>query len=723
MHEPMQPIPARSPAVKCAIVACLALLGPAASGEVRAQATTTAPGRVPQTRPASPAGLAARVPSNVALFLQARGMVSGPAPASSPGLTAGVLDLVRARVTGNALVGSGLPELFASAVGLDDPVTVRVLFAAPLAVAADGWSGLSDAIFLSSPPDAAALEARFARTHRPLATSPGLRRYALGNGHELACDGRVVIIGRAKKTSLYTRTLELLERGGPALADQPEFVERTAGLSSESQLVVFVGRSGGAEGQNPLAAWWPDTWPRIKTVSLGLVWGRQGPLVRVSARLDPEGPALTRSEPPIQVIRRLPASVLAAWTQAVDYVGDVRRLQARLATDPEGFRLAALEAGLEPGAIESRLLRHLVGDTVFVIDQVVVRPVEAREQAEQLILPGAGLLVETDDPDAVAGALPVLVSNLVKLLEGPRRPEPGVAPTQELLSPGGPVIYSVPVGRLLDGKSRCDFLEALELSWTVVDRWVIVGGSRGTVRRLAEARRGAGPLLDIGDLDQTVERVAERGGQPRRVMYARPRGCGLMIDSWLAHVGRHHREMLEPQWWDNLLRRRRAMGKQMGILGRADSGTVEVVDALPDGPARDLLKPGDRILSVDGATLDAANPLRSLRELVAGRSRDQVVLVVRRGEVRQQVAITMPREYADDGLRSPVELLKRLADASRLFGSASYVLWQPKPDVVDIQIDFRVGAATQPAATQPAATRPAASRGADASHSSPGAPR
>jgi hypothetical protein len=171
--------------------------------------------------------------------------------------------------------------------------------------------------------------------------------------------------------------------------------------------------------------------------------------------------------------------------------------------------------------------------------------------------------------------------------------------------------------------------------------------------------------------------------------------------------------MLQAQWWERILRRQRAMGKQVGILGRADHGTVEVVDALPNGPARGRLAAGDRILAVDGVKIDPASPLQSLRQFVAERGQPgQVTFLIRRGDQEKEIVLPMPKEEIDGGLRSPVELLRRVCDVCRVFGSASYVLWQPRPDVVDARVDLQYISSPAPrrrAASQPASTsKPAA---------------
>lgn len=716
------------------VAACVVATALALSPAVRPQATNPSPASLPASRPS--ATLATQLPPDTAIYFELRqvpwlsgGGTGGSVASAAYAIFKSATSSAPAE-TAPAAADSSPRQLFAAAVGLDaSSKAMHMLFSGPVAIAADGWSGLSDAVLLAWPTDPAALEAELA-THRVGEISLAApRRYALANRHEIACDGRTAVVGRAKPRSLFARTVELLASGGESLASTAEFRERTANISRDAQILAYIGksRSGGVEGQNPLTAWWPEDWPRIKTLALGLVWEAGGAYVSCSARLDPTGPPLARGEPPVQVLRRLPETVVAGWTQALDYVADFRRMRNRLALEPDGFHFDALENGLEPGIIENRILGHLVGDTVVVIDQVVVTPKDAAEQTETLILPVAGLLVETDDPDAVAAALPLVADNLVKLFNSQAAPEAAISVHAEPLAPGGPTIYTIPLGVAQAGKTKCDLLQCLELSWTVADRWLVLASHSQTVRRLVEARRGAASPLAIGDLDKVVEQVVERGGQPRRVLFAHPRSGANMVQTWIQHISKHHPEMLQAQWWDRLMRRQRATGKQVGILARPDHGVVEVVDALPGGPARGRLLPGDRILAVDGNKIVPESPLQSIRELVAAREQpSKVMFLIRRGDKEQEIELPMPLEEIEGGLRSPVELLKRASEVCRLFGSASYVLWQPRPDVVDARIDFRYlaaakpvpaskpapspasqSAATQSAAVQPPATQPA----------------
>ncbi|MCL2330503.1 MAG: PDZ domain-containing protein [Phycisphaerae bacterium] len=622
------------------------------------------------------------------------------------------------------LSGMGLRQLFATSVGLQDTKAAQLLFSGPIAMAAEGWSGLNDAILVARPAHLAELEAELAK-QQPAQTVGKLRQYTLAGDHGLISDGRTVVIGRVgKRTGLLVRTMALLERekqsadSAPAdlagvlaetLAGQVEFRERVTNLPAGCQWLLYLGKSGptGIAGPDPLAAWWPRDWPRLRTVALGVELDDRSVTIKLSSRLEKEGPQLPRSEPPIQVLRRLPASIVGAWTQPVNLLGAYRKLRSQTQNEAEGLRIETLEAGLEPGTIEKRFLEHLVGDAVVVVDQVTITPVEAKTPDERLTLPAAAILIETDDPDAVAGTLGPIAHNLARMLSLPN--EPAIEPRSEMLSPGGPMMVVVPLGTVLAAHSRCDLLQTVELSVAVVDRWLIVGSNPVAVRRLVEARRGAEPIQPMAYLDQVIEPLAGRGGQPRQMLFAKPHDTGVMIQTWIDHLASHHPQMLQAQWWDKVRRRERAMGQQMGILARAADGTVEIVDVLPDGPAHDRLQKGDHVLAVDGAKIDPAKPVQSLREYVANRAvPGQVVLLIRRGSETKEVTLTMPADIVQGPLRSPIDLLRRLVGVFVSFESVSYVLWQPQPDVADARIDLRYYVTPVPVSVPAALVKPPA---------------
>lgn len=666
-----------------------------------ATATATAPVPTSQPRFIDPTHtLATCVPANARLYLELRhlddmmraplgievayafsGMFSSPAMDSAP---AG---------------GSALRQTLAAAVGMEKAEAAQLLLGGRLAITADGWSGLSDAVLLAWPTDPAALEMELSAARTAESESAKVRHYRLRLGYELACDGRTAVVGRPqKKGSLFARTLDVVEKGADALAATADFRERVSVLPADAQVVIYMGKSAPESRgvQNPLMTWWPDNWPWLETAAVGLVLRPEAVNVEVSGLLASQGLELGGGDAPVDCLRQLPDSTLLAWSQSIDFVQGYRQMAGSNAAHDGWWPIdLLLDEELDRGVIEEQLLSHLVGDSVFVVDQVATKPEDSKETAQPLLLPSFALIVETDDPDAVSGALLQAAQQLVNRLNAQAsQGDELLALQQAPASAGGPMIFTVPVGQRFSRSTQCDFLRAAEISGTVADRWLILATSSAHVRRILDARRGAMPTLVSAALEGVRQRLDQRGGRLRGVMVAQPRAIGLVIDSWLQHVEAHHPQLLADEWWEKLLRRHRASGQQLGILARTKDGMAEVIDVSPGGPARDHLRPGDLITAVDGIRIDAEQPLKSLREYLAGRARpDRVTLLIRRGEASQEIVI--PMEDGSGANMHPLQFLARVASFCRLFSSASFVAWQREPGAVELHFDLRT-AQTQP---------------------------
>lgn len=706
-----------------------------------------------------PAVLARAIPADARLFLEFRGFDSLSGTPFDPMLArmlGGVLTATRpATGPGDATQPPGQPGgwrlWFARTVGLTNPKAVDLLFTGPVAFAAEGWSGLGDAILLVEPKDAAAFEAAIGA--QPASASRRVRRYRLTHEHELACNGRNVVLGRAGNTpNLYFRTVALWEsEGGATLGEIAEFRERTAGLPAGMQVLFYAGtRARPGEPPPILGQWWPAGWSDLRSLAIGAGISAAGLSVDVNGRLDSQSKPGATPPLAVEALSRLPASVVAAWTQPLDFVDTMRRL---IAADADGT-VRSLLAEVPGGGVDWQLLGHFVGSAVFVV-AAAPGPAEVTQSAEApaagppgtraastaaaattpassapvppstspvvagappdtrpaagsgLVLPAMAMLVETDDPHAVEAALERLTANLQHIVAARSRGEAG-PPVRRIPESGGGQVVSVSLGKLFASRTECPFLAALEFSWIVWDRWLIVGTSTRVVRQIVAARRGEGPLLPTALLSQQAADVSRTGATGQMLLVAQPGALAAMLDSWVEYVSRRYPQMLQPEWWRQLERRQRSMRVQLGVVptARSTPAAVEVGQTLPNYPAFGVLQPGDLILGVNGRPLSADEPLHSLRQMlaIAGES-GQVTLRISRGGREQDVAVAMP--HADDGAQGvePIKLIRQAAGFLRPFPTAVYAVWQPAPDLLRCRLELRLGPATRPdgsAATAPA---------------------
>ncbi len=319
-----------------------------------------------------PALLARAVPANTRLYLEFRGFDS---------LTSTPFNLLIARMMDRLLSSTqpagdshplesqpstqpaGWRQWFARTVGLANPKAADLLFTGPVAFAAEGWSGIGDAILLAEPRDPKSFEE--AMKSQKATESAGIRKYRLNHDHELACDGHTVVIGRVSRNiNLYLQAATLLEsEGGATLGEIAEFRERMSGLPRDAQIIFYAGSSArAAESQLFVGQWWPESWSGLRSLALGAAINTTGFTVDVNGRMDPDQKALATPPLAADALMRLPASVVVAWTQPIDFVDSTRRL---MVSDAEGL-LQSLFADMPGGSIEGQLLRHFVGSAVFV---------------------------------------------------------------------------------------------------------------------------------------------------------------------------------------------------------------------------------------------------------------------------------------------------------------------------------------------------------------------
>ncbi len=596
-------------------------------------------------------------------------------------------------------------KLFAGALGLEGEQAADLLLDDRLAVAVDSWQELSNAVLIARPTRLEALETHLAARRIAGSGRAGVRRYALARDHELASDGRVVIVGlNGRPDGLYARTLALLEaERGVSLADLAEFRERMSEVPAGAHVVLYLGSNRRRAPQSDsVLSWLPIAAALPRSAAISAVLTHQGIEVEATGRLAEASTPPVSRDPPIETLLFLPASTMAAWTQPIDYVAQYRQLRA---ANPQGvvrFFMDLLQWQMPTGGLEQHLLSHLVGDTVVIVGAVSVCP-PGRDPIQGLLqVPSLALTVETDDPDSVDGALEQLGRNLLRLVNLQYPPEEQIELTYEVVGDQGASIRSVSLGSLLPPGAARELFGSVEFSWAVADRWVVLATHRETVRQILLARRGETALMPADAVQQAMTRTQHPRRLPDMVLVAQPGIAGTIIHSWLDYIGRYHPEMIEPGWWQQLRRRYWASQVQLGIMpvmGVA-SGEVQVAQTLPNWPAHGRLEPGDRIVAVDGRPLADDQAMQSLRDRLAQRRRDdRVILTVVRGGDRHEVEIPMGTGggFPTDSMQ-PLTLLQQLADLADSFAFASYVVWQPSRDLVKTRLELRLATPAEPPA-------------------------
>ena len=650
--------------------------------------------------------LAEYIPVDAQLFLEVRDVANlsrTPAGAALGDVLAWVMNQVRAGAPSTQpSAGRGWRQLFASALGLQNDRVADLLLSGRLAIAADGLSELGAAVLVAEPANPAGVEALLKAQLVAGAQGRRVRQYRLGPEVAVATDGKVVVVGRQKsKTDLYARTAKLLESDrGLCLADLAEFRERVAEVPAASQIVCYMGTNlrrvkeedSGNSGRFLLG-------PSLRCAALAIQATHQGLVVETAGqRVAPLAAQPVPHDPPVDVLLFLPSSVVAAWTYPVDYPGELKRLRASHSQGVIPFYLNLLQWRMKPDGLDNGLLRHLVGDTVFTIGQVTVRPRSGLNDAETLLMPTFALCVGVDAPDVVEATLEELAANVLRLVNLQSAPESRVTVHTETLTEAdeSTLLWCIPLATLFPPGALRELMGSLELSWAVADRRLVIGTHRETVRQIVLGQRGATPLMPADAIQAAMRRERLPDRLPDTMFVAQPAAASEIMESWLRYIAKNHPEMQQPQWWRQLRRQYGESQVQLGIrpaVGAAP-GVVEVADTMPNWPAHGRLLKGDRITAVDGRKLDPKRAMQSLRDAVVTRPRDEKVRlsVIRQGR-EMAIEVSMPVSSSPADHVQPLVLLKEISDLSRMFAFASYVTWQPSRELVQTRLELRLTSA------------------------------
>ncbi len=688
--------PATAPTVAAeAMVAAEAT--PVATAAEGAGATVTT-AALATARSTFPGGLAARVPADTRVYLEVRGL-GRLLDSRAGGLLARVLSMATADgPQAGPASQPGWQTLLARSVGLGEDMSAGRLFSGDLALAADSWSGIGDAILLVLPARPEALAAEL--EDWPAQGGGGtLRRYGLREGQELATDGVAAVIGRkSSRQGLYARATALWEgTAGESLGDKPSFRERTSGLPADVTALLYIEGTESVSAGELISRRWPADWIRLAGVAIGLRATAEAVDVDVNCRLQDALPPTSRGfrgEPFLS----LPATTIAAFNWPGDPIGAHRRTLG----DPGGGMLRALletlEAGLAPQDVESELLGQFLDDPVVVLDELALPAGGggAGSGGGPQLTPGLTMVARVRDPGVVEGFMRRMLQHLAERLDAAGG-SAAVVRVQPVLGEAQGLIRSVPVAGLLTGAAPRDLLEPLELSYTVHGRRLVVGTHPQAVRQLVLAAVGRLPTMPAEVVRASLARAAA-GGTCRMLAVCRPWMLAQVVDAQLACMAATHPELFEAGWWRRVRARREASREQLGVRGRSADRAVEVVQVLPDGAAAGRLQPKDRILAVDGISLDPARPTDSLRELLAMREHpDLIRLLVLREGGRTTVEVPMP-SAGDQEVANPLQQLRSASRLLRQVRWAGWVSWQSSQRELGIhcRLVLAAGSGVQP---------------------------
>ena len=556
-----------------------------------------------------------------------------------------------------------------------------LLFDGRLAIAADGWSGLGDAVLIAAPQNPVSLFRELSRDWPSESAGP-LRMYALKEEHVLATDGRVVWLGRRSTAgALFVRCIEMAAKGRATLATTPGFQLRVGALPPDAQVLFYADTSGSsAIGVTP--QWWPAAWPQLDATAAALTVTTDTLRIDLAGDLQADAPLPLAQQQPLH--RLAPSSTLLMWTQPMSS-GDF----AGAGNAP----LSAVWNGVLPAKLRKPLRARAFADETQVPVFVILSRLDPKSRRDGSTSGSAVTLaaavVLTLPASVEPGSLEAWLAEQTRDVGGGAEmmPRPGLS----VGAPRSERIYRLPLVDWEPPLGGYDLSSWLLPGWMIIDQQLIFASHVGLLEdivQVAAASRIDGPEADSDDAQADSRELVS-------FLRARPKRIGRTLEQWLEEIGSKRPEMLEPRWWDRLRRRERESQVQLGIIPSPSAVGVKVGETMEGYPAHRRLLVGDVIMSVDGRALDSANPRVSLRERLAGRKDPaQVVLGIRRENAERDVTIPMPTPGGWGESVSSIEAVRGIGRAIQLFEEIQFTAWHESEKLLRgrLELTFDTGA-------------------------------
>ncbi len=654
--------------------------------------------------PAKVASLAQAVPGNARLFMEIREvekLLTTPAGATTSALLANWMVQADALKQSDSDKQESSPQInflnwryeLVQSIGLRNPQAAELLFNGPVGFAADSWSALGTAILLAEPIRPQELEVLLVDRRIPRVNKIRIRRYRLGNDHELACNGRFVIIGKNTGPSgLYARTLELWKGSDTdAMGGREDFQIQVKSLPHNCQLVAYANMAQPVASDNdnskrPTAGWWPVLGSDWASAAVGVSATEKGISISTCRRVNPDYPVTFSAEPSIQSLDQLPDSAVLAWTKRIDYSAEYVRLTAKPIPEPFGFFLEVITTELSEWEIEQEFLSHLVGNSAFVVGQIACPIAEADVPGISVVAPTIGLMVKTNDSQAVERVLEKMANNVLQLCQLAAPKDQSVKVQHQIMDEQGTRINSIPLRVLFGPQAEHPLLTNMQFSWSFDGQMMIIASHADLIRQIIQARHGRTDCLKVDALQDRVGELREQDWHLETALSAQPKSLRNMVHSWIVYIRRYHPEMLQTDWWRWFHQQRSFSLDQLGIIlkqpDESEAG-LAISRILLNTPAEAYLQLGDRVLGVEEQRLEEHDGRETLDELIKNRrDREHLTLQILRDNKQRQVIIPLPTANLSAPHLEPMEFLRQFSSLLGTFSSAYYTSWRTSSDLV-----------------------------------------
>lgn len=498
------------------------------------------------------------------------------------------------------------------------------------------------------------------------------RIFRTDDGRFVCIRGRIVAI--APRTSDWVRLGSILRAmaGGEAdvLENSAAYRKSIAYLPTRSLATIFLSGLGGGRARNHAG----------NHLVIGVY--SKGETIDLAFRGTRSESSVARGLKPAAMERmlKLPATTIGAYIAAVDWSA-----LAESAKTPHAGVLARY----------ARLLHELGRDaetadpSPLLGNHVIVA--WGQDFSPDGAMPQLALLAEARNSAETSAAVRRIVDSLIRILSTLELRNIEQELTLVERAHLGVKIQSIPL-RDYSKNSRFGWvrlLAKLEPSWAVSGDWLIVTLTPDHLQQILDAQIGFLPIL--GDA-RPARLLRDAPENHRAAAYLQGVPAGATLQSWAAAwPGGGADDSLVRFWQQGSGSDRSRLGIE--FIDEDELGRVDVVRVVESSPADGRLKPGDRIIGIDGRLLELVAPADDLqRWWESTEPGSSHTLRVIRDDSMIDLEIRRPLDQAGlaDLFEKPVDMLRELAVICQAIPSSTFQIHNTGPDSFSALLKLRL---------------------------------
>ncbi len=562
-------------------------------------------------------------------------------------------------------------------MGAGNPIPTDDLMQCEVGLAADSLSGLANPVWLVRSADDAMFRRWFPQHAQQGIDADSARVFRTEDGRFVCIRGNVAAV--APRASDWAQLgLVLRAMAGPdadVLEKLPAYRESIAYLPSRPLATIYIAGTEASESTikvsaNSLAV---GMYSKGKTIDFAFRGARMQPLGQGSI-------AATAMERML----KLPQTTLGTYITTVDWtVLSEQRNEAMSGTLMRYARLLMelSRADIDSDSVTPRLGRHLI-------------VAWGQDFSKNGSIPQFAALVETPDALLVTQSANRVAASLARIISTLELRDVSadlkVAQSTHL----GVAISSIPLRKFAEA-SRFPWvktLASLEPSWAASGDWFLVTLTPDHLNQILDAQIGfLGNLAD----QRNARTLREPPQQNISAAFLQGSLATLTLLRWEKSLRDVNAEgMFRKMWQPGVSDDENGTRLGIDISDKSEFGLVEVAGVSPSTPADGRLRPGDRIVGVDGRLLEMVSPGEDLRqwweEAPPGSSHTLRVL---RGELVLELEVTRRHDEVSmaDLFAQPLDVLRELSRLCNDIPSATLQIHNTSDQHFSALLKLRLG--------------------------------